>query len=231
MVVALLFAMTGGAYAAKHYVITSTKEISSKVLKELKGKVGPAGLVGAAGPVRPAGSAGAQGAQGSIGPAGPAGPAGKDGAQGPPGPAPKTLTGEWSLSQQVPATLTTVVTSASFVLSLAEPPVPHYLRVSGKKPFYNETTKAEEERTSTQCLGSAAEPKATPGNLCVYASAEEGPAIKSSGPLILPKVCSLGVGGNCLFAAATDCFGFGLVTVSSAEGNVLFRGSWAVTTE
>jgi hypothetical protein len=37
---ALVFAMTGGAYAAKKYVITSTKQISPKVLKELKGVSG-----------------------------------------------------------------------------------------------------------------------------------------------------------------------------------------------
>lgn len=234
VMVAVLFAMTGGAYAAKRYVITSTKQISPKALKELKGKTGPAGSVGATGPAGAAGSAGpagkdgvqgAQGAQGSAGPEGPTGPV------GPAGPAPKTLTGEWSLNKQVPATLASVVTSASFLLPLAEPPAPHYLRVTGMEPFYNDTTKAEEERTSTQCPGSAAEPKAAPGNLCVYASVEEGPAIKSSGPLILPKVCSMGAECKLFDAPATDRFGFGLITASSSEGNVLLVGSWAVTAE
>ncbi len=42
-VIALVFAMTGGAYAAKRYLITSTAQISPKVLKTLKGKPGPAG--------------------------------------------------------------------------------------------------------------------------------------------------------------------------------------------
>jgi hypothetical protein len=69
---ALVFAMTGGAYAAKKYLITSTKQISPSVLKSLQGKAGPAGPAGAAG----AGTPGAQG------PAGPQGPAGKDGANG-----------------------------------------------------------------------------------------------------------------------------------------------------
>ncbi len=59
---ALVFAMTGGAYAAKKYLITSTKQISPSVLKALQGKAGPAGAAGAAG---------------AQGPAGPAGPAGK----------------------------------------------------------------------------------------------------------------------------------------------------------
>ena len=63
---ALLFAMSGGALAATHYVITSTKQISPKVRKELKGAKGPAG---------PAGLAGAAGAQGPAGGQGPAGTA------------------------------------------------------------------------------------------------------------------------------------------------------------
>jgi hypothetical protein len=46
MTLALVFAMTGGAYAAKHYLITSTGQISPKVLKQLKGSRGPAGPSG-----------------------------------------------------------------------------------------------------------------------------------------------------------------------------------------
>ncbi len=80
---ALVFAMTGGAYAAKKYLITSTKQISPSVLKSLQGKAGAAGAPGAAG---------AQGAQGPAGPAGPGGAkgengsSGKDGKQGATGP-------------------------------------------------------------------------------------------------------------------------------------------------
>jgi len=39
---ALLFAMTGGALAASHYVITSTKQIKPSVLKKLTPKAAPA---------------------------------------------------------------------------------------------------------------------------------------------------------------------------------------------
>jgi hypothetical protein len=73
MTLALVFAMTGGAYAAQHYVITSTKQVKPSVLAQLKGKTGPKGAAGAAGPAGP---------QGSQGPAGAAGPAGKDGSNG-----------------------------------------------------------------------------------------------------------------------------------------------------
>jgi hypothetical protein len=62
--IALVFAMTGGAYAAKRFLITSTKQISPSVLKALKGasgKAGPSGPAGAAGPAGPTGPAGAAG--------------------------------------------------------------------------------------------------------------------------------------------------------------------------
>jgi Collagen triple helix repeat (20 copies) len=84
-VIALVFAMTGGAYAAKKYVITSTKQISPKVLKQLKGAKGAKGAQGDAGPAGPAGAkgdAGPAGAKGDAGPAGPAGPQGDKGANG-----------------------------------------------------------------------------------------------------------------------------------------------------
>src|ERR1700722_19131264 len=76
---ALLFAMSGGALAATHYVITSTKQISPKVRKELKGSQGAKGPAGGAGPARPGRAARA------AGPPPPAGPAGAAGAQGPAG--------------------------------------------------------------------------------------------------------------------------------------------------
>ena len=46
MTLALVFAMSGGAYASK-YLITSTKQISPKVLKTLKGAAGKTGPAGA----------------------------------------------------------------------------------------------------------------------------------------------------------------------------------------
>ncbi|HEX9482470.1 MAG TPA: collagen-like protein [Solirubrobacteraceae bacterium] len=68
---ALVLAMSGGALAANHYLIHSTKQISPKVLKALKGNVGPKGA---------AGTTGASGTPGKEG------PAGKEGKQGVPGP-------------------------------------------------------------------------------------------------------------------------------------------------
>jgi hypothetical protein len=77
---ALVFAMGGSAVAASHYLITSKKQISPKVLKELKGANGPSGAAGAAG------TAGAQGASGPQGPGGAQGLTGEKGERGEIGP-------------------------------------------------------------------------------------------------------------------------------------------------
>jgi len=63
-VLALMFAMSGGALAATHYLITKESQISPKVLKALKGDTGPRGATG------PAGATGATGSQGPAGAAG-----------------------------------------------------------------------------------------------------------------------------------------------------------------
>jgi hypothetical protein len=65
---ALVFAMSGGALAAKHYLVNSTNQINPKVLRKLRGAKGKTGATG------PQGKQGAQGAAGTTGAQGPAGP-------------------------------------------------------------------------------------------------------------------------------------------------------------
>jgi hypothetical protein len=60
---ALLFAMSGGALAANHYLINSTKQINPKVIKKLKGNRGARGAQGVAGP---GGLVGPKGATGTL---------------------------------------------------------------------------------------------------------------------------------------------------------------------
>ncbi len=64
---ALVLSMSGGALAAKHYLINSASQINPKVLKKLRGTTG------------------SRGAQGRTGAAGPRGPEGQPGRQGPEG--------------------------------------------------------------------------------------------------------------------------------------------------
>jgi hypothetical protein len=76
--IALLFAMSGSAIAANHYLLSSTKQINPSVLKALKGesgKPGPAGMTG------PTGAPGATGATGATG-KGEKGDTGEPGEQG-----------------------------------------------------------------------------------------------------------------------------------------------------
>ncbi len=50
---ALVFSMSGAAVAAHQYVISSTKQISPKVLNKLKGHNGTNGKTGTTGPTGP----------------------------------------------------------------------------------------------------------------------------------------------------------------------------------
>src|ERR1700689_4710275 len=64
---ALVFAMSGGALGASHYLITKTSQIKPSVLKKLKGNIGHKGAAGATGPGGPQGPAGKEGQQGVSG--------------------------------------------------------------------------------------------------------------------------------------------------------------------
>ena len=92
---ALVFAMSGGALAAHHYLISSTKQISPKVLSALRARTGPTG---------------------PQGPAGPRGGQGKEGPEGRSGAAPATLpsghseSGTYSLASSEAGYLTEGIT-------------------------------------------------------------------------------------------------------------------------
>jgi hypothetical protein len=80
---ALVLAMGGGALAATHYLITSTKQISPHVLSQLRGRRGPAGKTGKRGPQgKPGGPRGPRGREGPIGVPGLMGVQGVEGPEG-----------------------------------------------------------------------------------------------------------------------------------------------------
>ncbi len=64
---ALVFAMSGGAVAASHYLINSTKQINPKVVKKLRGAPGAQGAAGARGATGSAGAPGKEGLPGKEG--------------------------------------------------------------------------------------------------------------------------------------------------------------------
>ena len=79
---ALVLAMSGGALAASRYLINSTKQISPRVLKQLRGARGETGASGRTGATGASGVEGKAGAEGEPGPEGKPGGTGKEGSEG-----------------------------------------------------------------------------------------------------------------------------------------------------
>ena len=182
---AIMFAMTGGAYAAGRYLITSTKQISPKVLASLKGKAGPKGLAGPAGATGPGGAAGPKGETGKEGATGKEGPTGiegqgKEGIQGKQGiegkegkegkegspwtvdgnlPSKKTETGTWGFNSYE---------EKGFVLETFSFPIPLGTPIEASKVHFITSTEIEKEEQPAECPGTAEEPKALPGYFCAY---------------------------------------------------------------
>jgi hypothetical protein len=246
---ALVFAMTGGAYAASKYLITSTKQISPKVLKTLKGASGAKGANGASGPAGPTGPAGGAGPQGPQGPAGNNGGNGEKGANGEsvtntalaPGkggckeggaefkvgsgaathacngekgvihpketlPKGATETGSWAAHPETEGAETYVPISFNIPLpaAIAEP-----------KVFVVAST-----GNGSTCPGSAAEPKAEEGDLCVYE------AFVLNVTVHLPVNASVGP-----FSIGAGTAGAYLNIAGGSASPRLAQGTWAVTAE
>jgi hypothetical protein len=176
---ALVFAMSGGAYAAKKYLITSTKQISPSVLKTLQGKAGAAGAPGAAGAQGPAGPAGPGGAKGETGPAGTKGERGATGATGAKGatgasgatgftetlPSGKTETGTWSVLFAGKVGFPAADASISF-------PIPIRGAFEGPAFLFSLAQTESKSFGSSGCAGSVTEPTAPKGTLCIYTASE-----------------------------------------------------------
>ena len=236
-VIALLFAMIGGAYAASDNSGSDKASASAKAKKGPRGPRGPRGPVGPAGPQGPAGAAGAAGAKGAQGPqgergaTGPAGLNGSNGTQGPAGPAGptgpagspwtaggtlpsgETETGVWSLAvgPENP-TLGFALTKVpiSFTIPVAESGEP-----GGAVSLTAHRLKPGEAETA-ECPGDWEEPKAEPGHLCVYTVAE-----LDTGANLEVSLATSGSGGTIHPGA--------FVQTQEGEPGGFAGGSWAVT--
>jgi hypothetical protein len=204
---ALLFAMSGGALAAKHYLVNSTKQINPKVLKKLKGNTGKTGLAG------PQGAAGLQGAKGTEGTKGAEGPKGEPGPLLATLPSGKTLYGAYSITgKAVGEANDRASTQVSLPIPLASAPSESVL-----VPF------GAANPDPTHCPGSAASPAASPGTLCVYEGQRENAAGTKVCAVAAEGLCGPGTGG------AADRFGAAVITFAEANGVYDSWGTWAVT--
>jgi hypothetical protein len=167
-VVALVFAMSGGAYAAKSYVTGSAKSSKSKTAKR-----GPKGPKGKQGPQGPKGDTGLQGPKGDTGSQGPKGDTGDPWVAGGVLPSGKSLAGTWlaGVGPEVAAGKGAGGASISFNIPL--PVAPEIVIVKKGK---------EGEEHAAECPGSLGVPLAAPGKLCLYTASEAGLELQTAIP-------------------------------------------------
>lgn len=245
-VVALIAALSGVALAAAGLNGKQKKEVKA-IAKRFQGTgpagaQGPAGLPGPAGPVGSVGPKGDPGSPGSTGATGPTGAAGPTGATGPTGPLQptRTETGSWAFGEivkgegealpalvRVPISFTLPLTEAlsGGIGCTANPPEDtcqvHYINLAGEEQLnlFGGTGTAIDPSVAGACLGSPAEPTATPGDLCIYTT----------------EISNAKASNFSIFQSGAAEFG-----ASTAGANVAFSfigngasgyGTWAVTAE
>jgi hypothetical protein len=164
---ALVFAMSGGALAANHYLINSTKQISPKLLKKLKGRAGRTGATGLPGAKGLPGTAGAQGKEGLPG---------KEGARG-----------QSALQPLESGQTITGVGGARFQNgAVAKSPVGVVVSFPVRAPTPLSGARVELAPT-VNCTGSTATPTAAPGFACIYEDVNVNvEKIEPGGPVTVP---------------------------------------------
>jgi hypothetical protein len=202
---ALVFAMSGGALAAHHYLLNSTKQISPKVLKALKGKAGKEGARGQAG------ATGATGGTGATGVAGATGGTGATGATGNQGSYPTVLasgameTGDWG------GGFTAGGGGASYRL-VSSLPIPLPGALDESHVIYVSATSA------THCPGTG---QSEAGYLCVYQRLIENAETPKSSDIF-----NADEGGK---LAGVGVHGFEITLKSKEAGLTTVSGTFAVT--
>jgi Collagen triple helix repeat (20 copies) len=215
-VMALIVALAGTAVAANKLFTKNQEKQIVKIAKKYAGKNGKDGAPGPAGAQGPKGDTGAKGDPGAPGPEG---EAGSPWTAGGTLPSQATETGTWTLGQSVPAE-SNYFLPLSFPIPLSAPlegqSHVHYINAAGKEVI------GGNEVTSSACLGSVTQPKATPGNLCVYETFVFNANIKSES-IANPSVFELGS-----FPVGAGRAGATLV-VGTTSGTAVAAGTFAVT--
>lgn len=199
-IIALIAALAGTAFAAVDRLSKQEKKEVKTIAKSFQG-TGPAGPTG---PTGPAGADGKEGATGKTGATGPTGPTGVTGATGPTSaklPSEETETGLWSLDE--PGASSAFVT-ISYPLRYQGATLPEVHWVTGGP--------------TAQCPGSDTEPKAAPGQLCIYKHELVGSTEPTSGSV-----------GSELSPDGRS--GQTLEFINSGTGELYGWGSWALTSE
>jgi hypothetical protein len=220
--IALVAALGGTALAAKGALTGKQKKEVAKIAKKYAGKdgavgaAGPQGLSGPKGEPGVKGDPGLQGLQGEEGPPGPSGPTCNEVTGAcllPPG---ATETGYWSFSGRGKETFETEVESvkSSHTLGVqsAFATISYPLRVPSAPTF---NIMLPGDPADPDCPGSAEQPKAEPGNVCLY-TVEFSHAHLSGFTTFYTKDPTSGVGMEFTIDAGEE--GYGL-------------GTWAVTAE
>jgi hypothetical protein len=245
-VVALVAALTGGAYAASGGLTAKQKKQVKKIARTEAQKFSGAGPQGPVGPQGPPGAPGQTGANGVNGKSvvidnesqGVHCAAGglnievegsgtkKYVCNGQTGfvealPSDNSLKGVWSAADK--GELTPMLVPISFDVEVSPAPTLVYIDESGAfaitvKPDGTPGFLGEESAIEALCPGSAAAPEAEPGYLCIYVQKAEK----------VETATSLFIGG---WATPTK-FGASIpLTVAATEDPALIRGTWAVTAE
>lgn len=235
-VIALVFAMIGGAYAASKGLTSKQKKEVTKIAKKYAGKPG------ATGPQGPAGPAGANGKDGANGQNGANGKDGKSVVTGIATPAEcpdggitvevqgsgvkkKICNGKTGFTETLPSGMTETGTWVALGEAASQEGVDYSFAIPLAAPldgahvhFFSDTVAggAPGGDFGATCTGSTTNPTAPSGHLCVYGEASSTALVDPAGPITIP-----GDGLGASTAGAITSFLF----LESGQA----RGMWAVT--
>jgi len=224
-VIALIVALGGSALARGLFTKAQTKQII-KIAKRYAGKRGATG---------PQGAPGAAGDKGAKGDQGDPGPAGKNGTfSTEPLPSGQTLTGVWGEEIDAPTSGEIRLATISYPIRVSPAPTKlAWVNASGSfalvvnpanpEPPPSPSTEFLEEAEEVEkvCPGSADDPQAVAGAVCLYTAFEESATFNAGLFGYLHRVTSPDPTSGVVFPFA------------NTEGGVpaLISGSWAVTAE